>query len=84
MGFPCGFLQEIVLVKAALLGCTGFVLGWAGGGLLYQVIERGTGIVMETGITQVGLIFILTQAMCLLAGWIAVRRVLRMDPAAAI
>jgi putative ABC transport system permease protein len=82
MGFGDGFLRRVVLTEAALLGAAGFVPGLAGSWLLYRVIERMTGIVMSLGPGYAAIVFALTVAMCVLAGLIAVRRVLKSDSAA--
>jgi putative ABC transport system permease protein len=82
MGFGDGFLRRVVLTEAALLGVAGFVPGLAGAWLLYRVIERMTGIVMSLGPGYAAIVLALTVAMCVLAGLIAVRRVLKSDSAA--
>jgi putative ABC transport system permease protein len=82
MGFSDGYLRRIVLTEAALLGACGFVPGLAGAWFLYRVIERMTGIVMTLGPGYAAFVFALTVAMCVLAGLLAVRRVLKSDSAA--
>jgi putative ABC transport system permease protein len=81
MGFSSGFLSGIVLVQAALLGVVGYFPGLAGGWIIYRIIERKTGIVMAMSTASASLVLMLAVAMCVLAGLIAVRRVLQSDPA---
>lgn len=81
MGFSAGFLKGVVLQEAVLLALVGFVPGVAGGYLLYWVLEQMTGIVMFQTVGRAIAILVLTVLMCVVAGWVAVRRVLQMDPA---
>lgn len=81
MGFTGGYLRRVVLTEAALLGVAGFLPGLAGGYALYHVMERMTGIVMFQTPARAAFVFVLTVGMCVLAGLIAVKRVLQADPA---
>jgi putative ABC transport system permease protein len=81
MGFAAGYLRGVVLQEAALLGVIGFLPGLAGGYGLYWLLERMTGIVMFQTPGRAAIIFVLTVLMCVVAGMVAVKRVLRADPA---
>jgi DevC protein len=81
MGFSAGYLRGVVLQEAALLGVVGFLPGLGGGYLLYWLLEGMTGIVMFQTPGRALIIFFLTVIMCVMAGFIAVKRVVKADPA---
>ncbi len=81
MGFSAGYLRGVVLQEAALLGVVGFIPGLGGGYLLYWLLEDMTGIVMFQTPGRALIIFVLTVIMCVMAGFIAVKRVVKADPA---
>jgi putative ABC transport system permease protein len=81
MGYGNGFLVRTVLQQAALSALAGYVPAWLLCAVAYQVI--GAVVLLPLHIT-VGLTLLslaLTLAMCLLAGMLAVRRVISADPA---
>jgi putative ABC transport system permease protein len=81
MGFPPGYLVGLVMRQALLLGLFGFIPGLAGGALLYSVIQHSTRILMLLTWQRIVFIFALTILMCAVSGLLAVRKVLRADPA---
>jgi putative ABC transport system permease protein len=81
MGFSASYLRGVVLQEAALLGVVGFFPGLGGGYFLYWLLEDMTGIVMFQTPERAFFIFVLTVVMCVLAGIIAVKRVVKADPA---
>jgi putative ABC transport system permease protein len=81
MGFSGAYLRGVVLQEAVLLAVVGFLPGLGGGYLLYWILERMTGIVMFQTPGRAAVIFLLTVVMCVMAGLVAVKRVLRADPA---
>lgn len=81
MGFSDGFLRRVVLQQALLLSVIGFVPGLLGGFALYALLYEATSIVMFQTLGRAAFIFLLTVLMCVGAGLIAVRKVLRSDPA---
>jgi putative ABC transport system permease protein len=81
MGFSANYLRGVVLQEAALLGVVGFFPGLGGGYFLYWLLEDMTGIVMFQTPARALFIFVLTVVMCVLAGIIAVKRVVKADPA---
>jgi putative ABC transport system permease protein len=48
---------------------------------LYSMLTAITGIITKLTVARVALVFILTLGMCLVAGLLAVRRVIAVDPA---
>ncbi|MCC5024347.1 MAG: FtsX-like permease family protein [Candidatus Synoicihabitans palmerolidicus] len=81
MGFSAGYLRGVVLQEGVLLGLVGFGPGLAGGYLLYWLLEDLTGIVMFQTPGRAVVVFWLTLIMCVMAGFMAVKRVVKADPA---
>lgn len=81
VGYSGRFLVAVVLVEAGLLGVAAFAPGLAGGALVYEFISQRTGLLMTFTAPRVALIFALTLGMSLFAGLLALRKVLRADPA---
>lgn len=81
MGYENCYLVRVVLTQSALYGIAGFLAAWAAGLIVFKVIgekallpmHMSPGIALGTAALTVG--------MCLLAGALAVRRVIDTDPA---
>jgi len=82
MGFSDGFLRTIVIKEALWLSVLGFLPGLLGSYILYNMMEKASGIWMFLTIGRVAVVFFLTVFMCLCAGLIAVQKVTATDPAA--
>ncbi len=81
LGYHNRHLVRIVLQKAVYLGLLGFVPGLIVSALVYAGIEGYSGILMRLTIGRALVVLVATIAMCLLAGAIAIRRVIQSDPA---
>lgn len=81
VGFSDSFLISLVMQQAVLLAVFGFIPGLGFGALLYYVIESSTSILMIISWPRALFIFVLTLFMCAASGMLAVRKVLRADPA---
>ena len=81
MGYRNRYLIKIVLQQAAFLAIMGFLCGLLAALLLYRFLEWGTGLVMLMPAFRAANILILTLAMCLVAGAMAVGKVIKADPA---
>lgn len=81
MGYSNLSLVGVVLQEALLLGAVGFVPGLLVSAGAYWLLSTQTGLPMVLTLPRVGLIFVLTVGMCMLAGILALRRVIRQDPA---
>jgi putative ABC transport system permease protein len=64
-----------------LLSLLGFIPGLIGGVILYAGIQYYTRILMFMTFERVALLFLLTIFMCIFAGLLAVKKVLKADPA---
>jgi putative ABC transport system permease protein len=81
MGFTDGFLVAVVFQQGLFLAVLAFIPAAIAAQLLFSVLSQVTGLVMSFTVFRVGLILILTIAMCTVSGAVAVRRVLSADPA---
>ena len=81
MGHENRFLRSLVRIEALLLSLLGFGPGLGAGLLLYDILQRLSGIVMALTPARALLVLVLTMLMCLLAGNLAVRKALSADPA---
>ena len=81
VGFSKFFLISLVMKQALLLAVFGFIPGLAGGYALYALIQHYTQILMFMTLQRSLFIFLLTVFMCAFAGLLAVKKVLKADPA---
>lgn len=81
MGYPNAYLVKVVLQQAALLGLMGFACGLVGTFFLYRGLQARTGLVMFLTVPRAASILILTLAMCMVAGFFAVKKAIKADPA---
>jgi putative ABC transport system permease protein len=81
MGYRSGYLVKVVLEQATYLALLGFVLGLTGAWFLYWTMESQTGLTMALTPLRAATILMLTLVMCLVAGLMALYRVIRIDPA---
>jgi putative ABC transport system permease protein len=81
LGYHNRDLVRLVLTQAALLGMLGFFPAVVMTFGLYSTLTAITGIVTKLTIARVALVFILTLGMCFVAGLLAVRRAIAVDPA---
>lgn len=81
VGFSKAYLVSLVMQQAVLLAVFGYLPGLLGGYILYHFIESSTSILMFISVPRGVFIFVLTLIMCAVSGLLAVRKVLRADPA---
>jgi putative ABC transport system permease protein len=81
IGFSKAYLVWLVMQQALILAVLGFLPGLAGGQIFYSFIQHTTRILMFVSWPRAMLIFVLTVFMCTFSGMLAVRKVLRADPA---
>jgi putative ABC transport system permease protein len=81
LGYSSGFVSGIVMQQAAILAVLGYIPGALGAHLLYGAAASATRLPLyltpERGLT----VFLLTLSMCMLSGFIALRKVRKLDPA---
>jgi putative ABC transport system permease protein len=81
LGFSRKFMIALVIKQALILSVLGYLLGLAGGYLLYTMLEHYTHILMFLTINRCMLIMFLTVVICIVGGFLAVQKVLKADPA---
>ncbi|MGE4527390.1 MAG: FtsX-like permease family protein [Rhodospirillaceae bacterium] len=81
MGYGPRYLVGVILEETALLAVAGFIPGLLVSLLLYEGIGDMTRLVMFLTPGRIAAIFFLTLVMCVAAGLLAIRKVLRLDPA---
>ena len=81
LGYQNRDLVRLVLTQATLLGMLGFFPAVVITFGLYSTLTAMTGIITKLTVARVALVFILTLAMCFVAGLLAVRRAVAVDPA---
>jgi putative ABC transport system permease protein len=81
IGYPDRYISRVVIQEALWLSLLGFAAGLAVGWPLYSLLESRTGLPLQITLSRGGLIFALTVGMCVLSGFLALRRVRTADPA---
>ncbi|MGC6456470.1 MAG: ABC transporter permease [Coraliomargaritaceae bacterium] len=81
MGYSSSVLTGIVLSCAMILGTIGFVLGILGSVGLYELIEKLTQLAMHLSVERIILVYVLTLFMCVCSGLLALKKVIKADPA---
>lgn len=81
IGFTNRYLLGIVFEQSAILTIFGFAPALALSLLLYQLVGAAVSMDMIMTTERIALVFVLTAAMCAVAGTIAMRRVYSADPA---
>ena len=81
MGYGPAKLIRLVVDQAIILATLGFLPGLLISQGLYMALSRVTGLPLLHTPMRVGIIFACTVGMCLLSGWIAIRKLFAADPA---
>ncbi|HFE38769.1 MAG TPA: FtsX-like permease family protein [Gammaproteobacteria bacterium] len=81
IGFSNFSLLIIILEQALLLSFFGFSIGLAITAQLYELISQQTALIMQLTLLRSLFILLLTTLMCILAGLLAMRKVIKMEPA---
>jgi putative ABC transport system permease protein len=81
MGFSNAFLTKVVLQQAAFYAVVAYLPAWLLCAVLFQIVGAILLLPMRMTLSITTVSFALTLGMCLVSGLIAVRRVIRADPA---
>ncbi|MCU0704572.1 MAG: FtsX-like permease family protein [Fimbriiglobus sp.] len=81
MGYQFGYLFRVVVWQAVYLSIAGYVLGLAGGLLLYELARGAAQLPIGMTWERVGVVLALAVGMCVASGLLAVRKVKTADPA---
>ncbi len=81
MGYGRAYFWSVVLSQSFYLACLGFVPGLLVSQGMYWLLAARSGLVMSMSWDRIGLVWMLTLAMCSLSGALAIRKLFRSDPA---
>lgn len=81
MGYKDMFFVRLIVTEGLLLSLIGFVPGVVASRGLYFFLTRSTGLLMEMPGKNILLVLALTVIMCVTSGLLAVRKLLKADPA---
>jgi putative ABC transport system permease protein len=81
MGYGTGYLTRVVFQQAALSAVAAYVPAWLLCLVVYRVIGELALMPLQMTLRQTLISFALTLGMCLVSAALAIRRVLRVDPA---
>jgi len=81
LGYRNRFVSGIVLQQAAILAVLGYLPGMAAAWWLYRSAAAATRLPLHLTADRALTVFVLTLGMCALAGFLALRKVRRLDPA---
>jgi putative ABC transport system permease protein len=81
IGYRNRFVSGIVLQQAAILAVLGYIPGALLANFLYGAAAGATRLPLHLTPERGVVVFLLTLGMCLLSGFLALRRVRRLDPA---
>ncbi|MBM4069148.1 MAG: FtsX-like permease family protein [Planctomycetes bacterium] len=81
IGYSNAAVMSVVLQQALLLCLTGFVPALGGAALSYAFLGATTRLPMDLTVGRIAFVFLLSAAMCIVAGLLAVQKVIKADPA---
>lgn len=81
IGFSNIYLLRIILEQALILSFFGFGIGLILAAQLYDIIGTQTALIMQLTSARSLFILLLTSLMCIFAGMLAMRKVIKMEPA---
>lgn len=81
MGYPNGYFVGVVVRQAIFLSWFGFVPAVLVTLGLFWMLETYSGLPMRLSVTRAGTVLALTTSMCLISGLLALRKLVRADPA---
>lgn len=81
MGYSPRFFLFFVLEESLYLAVLGFIPGVIGAAICYAGLASATGLLMRLSLDRAGAVFILTLAMCVVSGLLAIRRLHTAAPA---
>lgn len=81
MGYSNSYLLSIVCLEGIIISILGFLPGLCSSVLIYRLIANATGLLMRMSFSTIALVLILTITMCILAGFVAARKLRNIAPA---
>ena len=81
LGYSNGFVSGIVMQQAAILAVFGYLPGALAAHFLYGAAAAATRLPLHLTVERGLVVLLLTVLMCLLSGFLALRKVRKLDPA---
>ncbi len=81
MGYTSNYFRRFIVVESFLLSLVGFYPGLLVSMTLYKTVAHSTGLLMQMTSPVMAQVLLLTLAMCIASGMLAVRKLLQADPA---
>jgi putative ABC transport system permease protein len=81
MGYRNRYFTAFVLMESVYLSLLSFAPGLLVSYVLYEVLARSTGLLMILNVSRAAWVLLLTLAMCVVSGLLAMRKVAAADPA---
>jgi putative ABC transport system permease protein len=81
IGYSSRFVSGVVMQEAVILAVLGYLPGMAAAASLYGLAAGATRLPLELTAPRALVVFALTLGMCALSGFLALRKVRRLDPA---
>lgn len=81
MGYTTAYFLRLIVMESVLLSFIGFVPGLIASTALYALLANSTGLLLRMTPQAIVLVLVLTIAMCIASGLLAVRKLLAADPA---
>ena len=81
MGYPNRYFVGFVLAESVYLSLLSFIPGMLLSLGLYAALAHWTGLLMILNVPRAASVLLLTLAMCVVSGCLAMRKVLAADPA---
>ena len=81
MGYRSSYFWSLILCQSLYLACLGFLPGALVSWGLYSLLAEASGLIMRMTGERVAFVWLLTVAMCLVSGMLAIRKLFRADPA---
>ncbi len=81
IGYPDKYLVRVVMQEGLYLSLLAFFPGLLLSTLFYSILQNLSGIIMRMTPGRIAIVFTMTVLMCLVSALIAIRKVIRTDPA---
>ena len=81
MGYTTSYFLKLIVTEGVLLAFVGFIPGLIVGSVLYALLASSTGLLLRMTPYSITQVLVLTIAMCIASGLLAVRKLLAADPA---
>lgn len=81
MGYSRVYLASVVMTQAMVLSIGGFAMAWGAAEILYRLTSTASGIPVSMNFGRVVLVALLGIVMCLVSGFLALRKLWKAEPA---